>query len=308
FTTERPEGDYPLAFESYLFHHPNHLNLQFEGSYLEFYVVHTAHRKLLAHLPLFLKDQQAISGIRSPFGALLFDHKMDAQLLHAFVDFILWILKGRGIHSVTVKNICMGFQPEMVSKTINVLVNHGFRLKEAPINYHLSLEASFEQNLHLMEARKLKKCATYGFEFQCESIDQLEEFYGFIRSCRMSRNQPMNMSLEGLKDCLSVFPRHYQFYSLRDKGKLVAVTIIVVLNSRVVYNFLPASDMSYKSSSPMVALLYQIYQYFKKKGYGILDLGISEVDTNPQFGLLSFKQRIGGKASVKPTFTFTFAD
>jgi lipid II:glycine glycyltransferase (peptidoglycan interpeptide bridge formation enzyme) len=99
-----------------------------------------------------------------------------------------------------------------------------------------------------------------------------------------------------------IFPGKYKFFSVSNGKDIIAATICVHVNRRVLYNFLPAHDEMYKKFSPVVYLMHGIHHYAQNEKFKLIDLGISSVHGKPQTGLIKFKERLGGKAISKLTF------
>jgi lipid II:glycine glycyltransferase (peptidoglycan interpeptide bridge formation enzyme) len=89
---------------------------------------------------------------------------------------------------------------------------------------------------------------------------------------------------------------------------LLALTIGVVVNSKILYNFLLSAEESYKSYSPTILLLKGVYEYCQGNSYKLYDLGPASDEGIPNYGLITFKQKTGGEASLKMGFEKFFHD
>ena len=97
------------------------------------------------------------------------------------------------------------------------------------------------------------------------------------------------------------FPKAFQIFTVRDKHKIVALTVTVRVNDRILYNFYPADAAEYHNYSPTVMLTEGLYNYCWEVGIGLLDLGSA-----PNYGLIRFKKNLGAQASLKLSFEKVF--
>jgi hypothetical protein len=305
FTTEKPPENFSKTYEAFLYNRETFRNMQApEEQQLSFYLLKPSKHAVRAEVNFVLKDGEAISGMYSPFGSLCFDHLMRTEVLYAFVDFILKTLVEKGIGSVKIKSYAAAYAPLQAAVLMNVLINKGFLISEAPLNYHMPVSRQpFEKMISKMERRQLNKGLSQGWSYQEEEPEQLSEVYDFILRCRKEREQELNISLEKLRQSFETFPYQYRIFSLRESERLVAATVMVRAGKLFWYNFLPATDPAYYPFSPMVLLLEKLYNFCQRREDKMLDLGIAEVQHAPQFGLMDFKQRMGAVATVKPVFS-----
>lgn len=303
-------GHYPSVyqnnFEAFLYNNPKQLVLQGGNKRKDFFIVHHAKKKVLGRVTFFVQDQTAFSPLRSPFGSFEFNAKLPLEILYKFIEYVLKELEKLKIKRIEIKNYADVYAPAQSAKLATALYHQGFKITPV-INHHIAInEISFEEKLHVMERRKLRKCFSGNYQFAEETHDRLKHVYTFIESCRKEKEIPLNIELEHLNKTIQACPELYKIFSIKEGNTIIAATVIVVVNNYIIYNFLPASLSAYNSSSPMVFLLYYLYQYCQRKNYKLLDLGISAVGSRQQFNLMKFKERLGGESSLKLTFERVF--
>jgi len=108
------------------------------------------------------------------------------------------------------------------------------------------------------------------------------------------------MTRSRLEALITEFPDDCIVFAVKDKDRIIALSLTVRINKTILYNFLPAALAAYNKFSPSVMLTQAIYEYCQHENITILDLGIS-LDQNglEKPGLLHFKKNIGGKDSLK---------
>ena len=99
-----------------------------------------------------------------------------------------------------------------------------------------------------------------------------------------------------------MYPGKYFAFVLRDRKKIIASSIGVKVNSKILYYFLPADDPEYKKFSPTVLLIKEMYKFCKESNYHLLDLGIATAGGVANPGLIRFKENLGANSSLKLSF------
>ena len=290
-------------FETFLYNSTPFLKFQSDRDPLTFQIFTKKNREELARIHFFLEKEEAMSPLRSPFGSFEMSDQMETEVLYHSMGVIHQQLEDRGIKRVRIVNYPQVYHPAHAAQTGYVLLNHGYKVAGVDINHHLLIGwREFEQGLHLMEKRKLKKCLNQSFCFREAPINHLEEVYQFVLNCRKERGQTLSLSLEELTPMVKAFPHNYQLFEVIHEEEMAAASISVKVHSKILYNFYPASSKKYHSFSPMVFLLKHQYEYCRQRQYRILDLGTSTLEGKPNLNLIQFKENVGGIPSMKITY------
>ncbi|GGC01488.1 GNAT family N-acetyltransferase [Dyadobacter sediminis] len=165
----------------------------------------------------------------------------------------------------------------------------------------------FAERIAAAEKRRLRKSVAAGFVAGPDFTVSCETAYEFIQESRLQKGYAISISLLQMQLLLHVFPDHFQIFTVKDTGRIIALSLAVRVNERVLYNFLSADLGSYRHFSPAVMLLESIYRFCQEKQISMLDLGISIDGTGIHKPSLSrFKQNVGGEACVKITYSQKF--
>ena len=175
----------------------------------------------------------------------------------------------------------------------------GFNEKYTEINHHIEF-SSFET--HPMEKRKLDKLNNLGFTVSELEQGQLSQTYNFLAMCRKEKGLELNISLGRLSRLFIQFPDRYAIFGGYLADQMVCAVITVRITKEVVYYYLPGTIDFYKKESPMVGLIHHLVSN-PEPSMKYLDLGISSVHGEPQEGLITFKERVGGVRLEKKVFS-----
>lgn len=318
---------YAFSFPVFLFNKASHLKFQPNENLVIFNLVNNSTNKIEAIFNLFVDGNAGCSPYRSSFGSVEFDSRLSLENLNTFIEKInKWAVEKR-LKSLVIKSYPFCYAPENSILLTNCFINQGYKIVNAELNQHIQIsDLKFEilDLFHLSEKRRLKKCEKAGFTFQqeicsgraptesgfrsrstCPSIT-LKNVYEFVKKARKRQGHPLTMSYEALAEMFNHFPNEYQIFTVRDKENIAALTVTIKINKKILYNFYPADSHQYKNFSPMVMLVKGLYDHCVKNGFKLLDLGISTVNSKPNYGLINFKKNIGAESSLKLTFRKDF--
>jgi hypothetical protein len=129
------------------------------------------------------------------------------------------------------------------------------------------------------------------------------QVYEFIQHNRQLLSYTLSFSFEQLRCGWTYFPIIFGVFCVRDTDALAALTLAVRVGEKVLYNFCPADNLSYRNYSPAVLLNKGLYEYAKNEGIRVLDLGVS-IDSEEKVkpSLRRFKHNLGAKDSEKQIF------
>jgi hypothetical protein len=241
-------------------------------------------------------EGEAISLPRSPIGGIQFTGYKEN-------DFIAdWASVERRLADHGAQKVLMTIAPNFYDFSIpkDWLVNFGYRIQTEEITHFLPLFGTLESKIHPMEIRILHKGRS--FSLANEGSDTIEEVHDFISRCRKGQGLTINIDQKTLRHSFKTLPDQYQVFTARLDGELISAVIMVEVNDKVAYYFLPATDPEFKQMSPMVHLIQYIYTYYQNKGFKLIDLGISSENGIAQTNLITFKERMGGIKSSRYTF------
>ncbi len=267
---------------------------------ISFYLKNNVTGKMAGFCHFQCDEKTASSPFQAPFASIYLNEDIRFEIYTRFIHLMTDHLKHQGYAKIYLKHYADFYSPYPPDKLITALFFEGFQIVQTDINHYLKVtDQLFDKVVHPMQKRRIKKCIRCRHIFKQHSNNELESVFRKIQDLRMQKNIPVNISLNKLKALFTQFPDRYHLFSVQDGEKIIAATCMVSVNAATLYNFLPASDENYKSSSPMVYLIKNIYEFAQKNHYRFLDLGISSIKNQPQSGLIAFKEHLGGIPGIK---------
>ncbi len=298
-----PPTHYSLGFESSLYNREDFLYLK-DYPIQSFYAVDQKRQSIEARIHFTIRKQKdgslrAISLPELPFGSLEYSTLLPTGQLAGFLNFVCEKLANQKVTSLEIRDCVPIYRYDSADLLPQILQNQGFTMIEQVANHHIPVDQKpFIEKVHVMQKRRLRKCIRSGFTFQAQPLSELASVYNFIHQCRAERGWGLSLSLGQLTDLAEKFSDRYQLFSVVDQNqRMAAATVAVQINRNILYNFYPASPICYRSFSPLVYLLQQLYNFAREKKFRWIDLGISTTES-----LKNFKTRVGGVLSHKKTY------
>ncbi len=304
------EGTVPSGFKNdfdeSLFNSQTHRAIQSSNKWHSFHLLRKNNKKVLASIHFCLRGPIASSPQSAPFGSFELSDAVSTEQLFEFIQFVEERLIGRGVKKIVIK--CAPEQYDIRHHNILsvLLFNHQYRINNAELGACLTISKTpFQDGLNSWERRKLKQSLKANLSFKMIPIGQLNEIYNFILACRDERGQDLSMTYKELSAIVMKLMNHFILFGVYKKNELVAASIAIKVNKKVIYNFYSAHSKSSDSLSPVVFLIGEMYGWCSKHQIEILDLGTSASGGKPNFPLIDFKLRLGAQPTMKLTFEKT---
>jgi len=302
--TYHPDPSTPVPIFSepgFFFNEEAQLRQQDSGAYQLLTALNTQTRQVDARCALFFDKQLAISPKLAPFGSIEFISSLPSHALADLLDALEEGVRRMGLPSIRLINYPGCYAPQQARRLASELHRRGYRLVNQFVNHHLTISPTpFIEQLHASERRRLLKCRRANFDVTTWINPPIDSVVRFIRHSRQQQGYPLSIDPARLAHLMRHFPDQYPVLVVRDKTTVVALTVVVRVRQDILYNFLPADDLAYRTYSPTVMLTDGLYAYCQQEGITLLDLGISvDEHQQPKPGLMRFKRNLGAQESVK---------
>lgn len=303
-------SDIPLFYQpGFFFNEPRHLHQQTAGPFYMLSALNEHTGRAEARCTFFVDADRAISPAAAPFGSIEFAETLPEPVLDAFIQALIDAVQATGaLTTLRLVNYPHCYAPEQATRLSVALLQHGFQRIEAHQTFFLPITPeSFEQTIIPAERRRLRKCREAGFQTAHWPLPNVSEVVAFLEETRRQQGYALTIPTERLTYLLQTFPEQFVVFTVRDGVQLAALTVAVRVRSDILYNFLPASLLAYRTFSPMVMLLDEIIAYCRRQNIQLLDLGTSlDGGHQPKPSLMRFKRNLGAQESPKPIFEKRF--
>ena len=302
-------GTIPVYSDSgFFFNEAAQLRQQDNGDFRLLTANNTATRLADARCAVFVDKHLAISPKAAPFGSVEFVESLPDSALLALIDSLETEVGQLGLPTLRITNYPHAYAPQQAERLVALLQQRHYRVVDQMLNFHLAVtERPFSNRLHESERRRLAKCERSAFQAGQWVRPPVDQVVRFIQHSRQQQGYPLTIAPDHLAHLLGTFPAQYPVFAVWDGDTLASLTVTVRVRHDILYNFLPADNLAYRSYSPAVLLTQSLYTYCQQEGITLLDLGVSVDDQRrPKPDLMRFKRNLGALESWKVVLEKTF--
>lgn len=288
-------------FEPFLFNTVPHLYLQKNPNCWVFWAEKANH--ILIQCNVFTDDKIGCSPWRMSFGGIEFYNQIHYQHLQDFITFIEKFCKNE-LHLQKLHIVQYPFSYAVANSHLltQVLLQNNFQIINQELTHYIITENFRKENFHTCEQRRLRKAIQAEFYFEQLHNPDWQHIYHFVAQARKRKNFPITMSWQDFQHTVESFPEKYLAFAVKKQNQVAAVSVAIVINSSILYSFYPADSPEFLAYSPTVLLNWGLIEFCQKKGFRILDLGISTQAGKPNLGLIRFKRNLGAQSALKLSF------
>ena len=255
----------------------------------------------VARICFFIGNGTAISGYQATFGSIDSERPLGIDALSYFLKQTCQILNYEGFEQIIIKHWPTSHTQD--NRMHEIFIKLGFQVLNSEVNQHrLVTEEDFQQKIKTGERGKISQSKNKGYVFKILTIHELSNVYNLIQETLTRRDNSVSMSYEELSRAIEMLPEGYLLFGLYDGEKLIAATVSLRISKEILYNFYHADDFAYRTTSPLVMLIQEIYKFCQHEKIKILDLGISSEQGIINQGLFNFKRNLGCESSEKNTY------
>lgn len=209
------------------------------------------------------------------------------------------------------KGIYITLPPKLYSETVisnleNALFINGFKIDKIDLNFHYCLDDFDENYLKKCERnaqKNLKNALSFNLSFEkAVDVEKIKEAYGIIAQNRKEKGYPLHMSEEDVFKTIKLINADFFIVRNEEKEGIASAQIFEVAEDimQVIYWGNISGSEKYRV---MNFLSYKVFEFYKKEGKKIVDIGPSTENGVPNTGLCDFKQSIGCKTNSKYSFS-----
>lgn len=244
-----------------------------------------------------------VSPGRGTYGGLSLNAEIELQVLDRFVAVVVTHLRTQGARCVRVRCAPASHDSALLAMSVNMFSRMGFHLREAELNNDMRIdERAFIHRIDYGNVKRIRKTEREGFV--CDQLDEkgLPAVHALLAENRVRLGVTISMSLEQVRQMTSLFPQRLHLFAVyRDASRreMVAAAVCLVLSPQVLYVLYWGDGPDMRSYSPVALLASHIYSFCARERFAVLDVGISTLHEEPNFGLVNFKRNLGFTESLK---------
>ena len=292
----------PIIEGGLVFNSPEFQSLKTRES--KYFVLFDQERPI-ARICFRIDNHQAISGYQATFGSIDAESPLPEEIAKYFIEQVCMSLEANGIQKIIIKHWPDYYVDS--NKLSKIFCEIGLEEIMSEINQHLVVQEEFKLLIRKNERKKLNQSIKQGYAFRLLLLEDLTAVHLLVSETRERKGYPVSMDYDEFYETIKILPDKYLLFGLFDQDKLIAASVSIRISQDILYNFYHADDISYRSTSPLVMLVQEIYRYCQQNGIKILDLGVSSTNGLINQGLFNFKKNLGCISSRKNTYCIVYA-
>ena len=244
-----------------------------------------------------------VSPGRGTYGGLSLNAVIELQVLDRFVAAVVAHLRAQGARSVRVRCAPASHDGALFAMSMNIFSRLGFQPREAELNYDMRIDGrAFIDRIDYGNVKRIRKTEREGFV--CDQLGEqaLPAVHALLADNRARLGVTISMSHEQVRQMAALFPQRLHLFGVyRDvnRQEMVAAALCLALSPQVLYVLYWGDGPGMRNYSPVTMLASHIYAFCAQEGFTVLDVGISTLHEEPNFGLVNFKRRLGFTESLK---------
>lgn len=256
-----------------------------------------------------LRDNTFFSPFSAPYGGFVYLNKdIRLRMLDEAINSLTEWAKKKGIETFNITIPPAIFDESFVSKQINAFYRNHFKIENIDLNYSFELNKfndSYSLNIWYNARKNLHIALNNELLFKLCTDDPGKNIaYEIIRRNRKARGYPLNMSYEQITKTAELI--HAEFFLVQQKSvEAIASAIVFHVADKIVRVIYWGDLPEFSNLRTMNFLSFKIFEYYKKMGINFIDVGISTVNSIPNYGLCEFKESIGCDTTLQYSFHLT---
>lgn len=246
------------------------------------------------------RDGKWLAPFSAPFAEIAYSKPQSLERIYDFLSELADLLQGAELQ-ITLPPAF--YDPQMLPAMHGVLAN--FAKKAVwDYNYHLPVSNAdeFYSTLNHQARKNYNHAIRHGFAF--EKTEDTARAYAVIQANRNAHGYPLAMGIEQIRQTVAPGPGGVcaDFFVMSLEGEDVAAAMVYRISAEIAQVVYWGDAPGHSGKRPMNILPKFLLGHYRAAGVKILDIGPSSTAGIPNLGLCRFKESIGCKLTLKPTF------
>jgi hypothetical protein len=153
--------------------------------------------------------------------------------------------------------------------------------------------------------RRCRSADARGVSTVVSPQDGLERFWPVLMETMKEHDATPTHSREELQRLLECWPDRFSIHLAMHEGVVIAGMLLIDVTATTATTFYICSRKDARALSPVAVLGRDVLRWAKARGLAWLDYGPSSFGAEPHTSLIRFKEQLGGRATLRRTYTAT---
>jgi hypothetical protein len=244
--------------------------------------------------------EKVVSHPGSSSGALIFHFEATLQQVLEILESLIEFYQGKKMDSIEMRLSEPIFHAIPDEELRYLLWHRGFALKSQEISTCVKLsEAKIWEKLcrkrNLSYIRQQEKDGV-----KVTETDNIDKVYPVIEmNLKVRYNKTPTHSREELMKLKEIYPDRIHYWIAEKEDKVFGILVLFDVNTTGVHSFYIAKNEEQENVKAMPLLFHKAFEHYHRQGYSWFNFGISSRDQQIKWGILEFKENVGGRASAR---------
>ena len=244
-----------------------------------------------------------ISHPGSSCGALVYAETAKTRDVLAMLEAVISYYKSEEAASLELRLAEPIFDMPSAEELTYLLWHRGFELKSKELASCVRLDEKKKWRSYGRKKNKTDINNLLRKGFTVAQTQEVSDIYPLIeRNLEKRYNKKPTHSFEELKYLKEMYPERIHFWAVSYEGKVVGTVVAFAVNDKAVHDFYIAQDYEFANYNLMPMLFYHIFESYLEQGYEWYNFGISSRGDLIKWGILEFKERMGGRATARESY------
>jgi hypothetical protein len=244
--------------------------------------------------------EKIVSHPGSSCGGLVYHHAATVRRVLEILELLIEYYRNKNIFSIEMRLAEPIFHSIPEGELTYLLWHRGFTMKTQEVStcVRLDAETSWEKlgrKKNLTDIRKLEREG-----YAVTTTDKTDKIYPLIESnLAVKYNRKPTHTPEELKKLKQTYPERIHFYTVETNNTIAAVTVLFDVTPKAVHTFYIAQAQESAGVNVLPLMFYRIFEQYRQRKFDWYNFGISSRGQQIKWGMLEFKERVGGRATAR---------
>lgn len=243
---------------------------------------------------------KVVSHPGSSCGGLIFHNSATLQQVLELLESMIEFYQSKKVDSLEIRLAEPIFHPVPDEELRYLLWHRGFSLKSQEISTCVKLTDAkmWESLCRKRNLSYIKQQIKDGVEVK--ETGDVDKVYPVIEmNLKVRYNRIPTHSREELVRLKEIYPDRIHYWIAEKEDKVLGILVLFDVNPTGVHSFYIAKNEQYDNVKAMPLLFHKAFEHYCKLGYDWFNFGISSRGQQIKWGILEFKENVGGRATAR---------
>ena len=244
--------------------------------------------------------QKVVSHPGSSCGGLIFHNSATLQQVLEILELLIGYYQNKNISSIEIRLAEPVFHSIPDEEIRYLLWHRGFTLKSQEISTCVKLtdEKMWERLCRKRNLSYIKQQLKDGVEVK--ETNDIDKVYPVIEmNLKVRYNKIPTHSRDELKRLKEIYPGRIHYWIAEKDDRVLGILVLFDVNAVGVHSFYIAKNEEIENVKAMPLLFHKAFEHYHNLGYQWFNFGISSRGQQIKWGILEFKENVGGRATAR---------